>query len=183
MTEEQKEFYWNEWKREEDQYETTDFYIFLLVLHQRYALLNFSKELSEIGVKSKEKKIARLRDILYEFMIQGWFSQITDDEDGLKKYKKWSNVFETETLYEEVIQQVSTIADYENAKKEKDFNFRFTVISFIFLIITGISGFFGMNLPIIKQFSNEGAVIFSIISTIGILILWYGIFLFGRLKK
>lgn len=171
-TEEQRNFY-----------QTRDYLIFLLVLHQRYVLLNFSIELAEIGVRNNPKRISKLRDDMFEFMTQGWFSQITDDGEGLIIYRKWAGVFETQLIYEEVMQQISTIADYQSAKMEKAFNLRFTLFSFIFLIITGITGFFGMNIPVIGTFTDENAVVFSIYSSLSIIALWYFVLWIGKGRK
>jgi hypothetical protein len=127
-------------------FRTVDYYIFLLSLQQRYVLLNFSEELSEIGVKDQREKVLTLRDHLYDFLVQGWSSQITDDEDGINVFRKCQEVFESKALHDEVIGQVSAIADYQNTKKDYIFNFRFTMISILFLSITGVTGVFGMNI-------------------------------------
>ncbi|MCM3691448.1 hypothetical protein [Neobacillus niacini] len=127
-------------------FRTVDYYIFLLSLQQRFVLLNFSEKLSEIGVKDKREQVLNLRDQLYDFLVQGWSSQITDDEEGMNVYKKCLEVFESKDLHDEVIDQISAIADYQNTKKDYIFNFRFTMISILFLAITGVTGVYGMNI-------------------------------------
>lgn len=138
------------------------YYIFLLVLHQRYGLMNFSKELSEVDIKNNHGKVATLRDGLFEFIVQSWFSQVTNDERGMVIHKKWMNVFETQILHDEVLQQVSTIADHQNAKKDAAFSIKFNIVSFLFLIISGITGFFGMNIPFISTITNNMSVWYSV---------------------
>lgn len=172
LSEEQLQQFHNEIALERERFHKWDYYIFLMVLHQRYGLMNFSKELSEIGVKNNVRKVSNLREILFEFIIQGWFSQITNNESGMDIHKKWMNIFETQTLHDEVLEQVSTIADYQSAKKDSSFSFKFTIISLFFLIFTGITGFFGMNVPLIEDFSNKEAIKFSVYSTLGVLGLW-----------
>lgn len=158
---------------ERKKFQTWDYYIFLMVLHQRHCLMNFSRELSEIGVKSKMKKVGNLRDVLFEFIMQGWFSQITNDESGMDIHKRWMNVFETQTLHDEVLEQVSTIADHQKSKRDSDFSVKFNIISFFFLIVTGVTGFFGMNIPLTANDStNEFAIIFTAIFVGAIFVFW-----------
>ena len=54
--------------------------IFLLALHQRYCLMHVSRELSNLGEKKRYRDITRLRLSVLEFIVQGCFSQITNDE-------------------------------------------------------------------------------------------------------
>ncbi|MGX6443607.1 hypothetical protein ACWM35_10375 [Neobacillus sp. K501] len=173
MSEEQVRDYRKKMEEERTKYHKWDYYIFLMVLHQRYGLMNFSKELSEIGVKNKIRRVSKLREVLFEFIIQGWFSQITNNESGMDIHKKWIHVFETQTLHDEVLEQVSTIADYQSAKKDSDFSLKFTILSFVFLIITGVTGFFGMNIPYVDKFDkNSEAIWFSVWSLMGVLGFW-----------
>ncbi len=169
---EQQRDFQTEMEAERVNFQTRNYYTFLMVLHQRYGFMNFSKELSEIGFKNNLKKVANLREDLYEFIMQGWFSQITNDETGMDIYKKWTSVFETQTLHDEVLAQVSTIADYERSKKDSAFSYKFNLVSFLFLIITGVTGFFGMNIPYVNQSVNSDAVLFSFYAFFGMLGFW-----------
>lgn len=173
LSTQQLEEYNKEITAEREKFHKWDYYIFLMVLHQRYGLMNFSKELSEIGVKNNVRKVANLREFLFEFIIQGWFSQITNNESGMDIHKKWMSVFETQTLHDEVLEQVSTIADYQSAKKDSAFSFKFTLVSFFFLIISGVTGFFGMNIDLVENFSkNSEAAQFTGYAFLLVLAFW-----------
>lgn len=99
------------------QFKNTDFVIFLLVVQQRYCLMEFSKSLSKNGTKKNE--ISKLRKVMLEFITHGWFSQITNDETGMQKFKKWNQIFETEQLHNEVLDQVSTVDDFHRGNNSK----------------------------------------------------------------
>ncbi len=176
MSKQQVNDYINKVDEVKVKYHRWGYYIFLMVLHQRYCLMNFSKELSEIGIKENVKKVSNLREVLFEFIIQGWFSQITTNETGMEIHKKWISVLETQILHDEVLGQVSTIADYQSAKKDSAFLWKFNLVSFLFLIITGVTGFFGMNIPYVSTFDkNSEAIWFSVFSLVGVLVFWGGI--------
>ena len=95
-----------------EQYNRVEFYIFILALHQRYALMHFSRDLSHLGGKGKYKDISKLRSNVLEFIVQGWFSQITNNEAGMKRYERWEKIFANDKLHDEVLNQVSTVDNY-----------------------------------------------------------------------
>ncbi|MBU9712681.1 hypothetical protein [Evansella tamaricis] len=132
------------------EFKTVNFDIFLMVLHQRYCLMNFSKQLSKLGTGRYVKEVSYLRDILLEFIVQGWFSQITNDEIGMEKYKKWNEIFETESLHDEVLDQVSTIDDYHKSRFSK----RVEVVSALFLPLVTLNVFMGIGFIRIEAFST-----------------------------
>ncbi len=128
-----------------DHYISIDFDIYMMALHQRYAFMSFSRQLSTIKFKQDKKshvEISNLRKTLLEFIVQGWYSQITNDEIGMEKYKKWSTILETDMLHNEVLEQVSTLDDYTKSITAS----RFTKISAIFFPIVTLNAFIGLGI-------------------------------------
>lgn len=141
MTENEKEAYVSQLKTLEDINKTVDFDSFLLVLHQRYCLMDFSKKLSKFGSNGDFKSISKLRTIILEFIIQGWYSQITNDEIGMDKYKRWLHIFETEKLHDEVLDQVSMIDDHNKAKNSSSLE----KVSYFFFPLIMLNAFIGIG--------------------------------------
>lgn len=136
------------------QFNGVEFYIFILALHQRYCLMHFSKRLSSIGNKKNYKEVSELRSVVLEFIVQGWFSQITNHDEGMKKYEKWTRIFSNEVLHHEVLEQVETLDQYYRSR----FSNKIETVSalfmpFVFLnVIVGI-GFF--QLSELVEFQDE----------------------------
>ena len=122
-------------------FQSFEFYIFLLALHQRYCLMHFSRELSNLGEKKRYRDIARLRSSVLEFIVQGWFSQITNDEAGMKRYGRWEKIFENNKLHDEVLDQVSTVDQYYRSRTSA----KIENISSIFMPLVFLNVFMGIG--------------------------------------
>lgn len=122
-----------------------DLLIYILVLQQRYALLNYSEKLAEYTNEHNildKIAITRLRESFLDFTTQGWFGQVSGFEYLQTLFKRTKEVMEVDNLYEEVDQQIEMIDEYNHAQ----FNQLVQNISFmgIFLAITNLLG--GSNL-------------------------------------
>lgn len=115
-------------------YQTTDFDIFLLALHQRLLLMDFSNDLSEFGNSRNKKKVAELRSTLLDFTTQSWFSQITHNEMGMELYNRWQDIFENKVLFEEVFGQLQAVDEYYQTTLSKNLE-RISAIFFPILIL------------------------------------------------
>lgn len=95
-----------------DQY----FVLFLLALHQRFALMNLSQQVSEHWLRGTERERAeafgRIRDTLLEFTARGYFTQAMQREHHHRVYRHWQEVFQLEQLYREVSDEVREMHDY-----------------------------------------------------------------------
>lgn len=131
-----------------------DFYIFILSLHQRNSLMNFMEKLSYLANQSNNvSKIRKLRFDLMDFMTQGWFSQITQNELGMKLYSYWERIFCNNTLYNEISERLSSVDDYKKTERNR----RIDTISVIFLPLVLMSSIFSMNI-----LKGEGTLTISI---------------------
>lgn len=91
-------------------WETYYFDVFLLAALQRVTLLSLFERMADIRslTGSSHESRVQLRNIRYDLLVfknQCCFSQITNRERGLTLWRKWQNVFETESLLREVNEQ------------------------------------------------------------------------------
>ncbi len=91
-------------------WETYYFDVFLLAALQRVTLLSLFERMADIRslTGSSHESRVQLRNIRYDLLVfknQCCFSQITNRERGLTLWRKWQNVFETESLLSEVNEQ------------------------------------------------------------------------------
>ncbi|GAM12040.1 hypothetical protein [Mesobacillus selenatarsenatis] len=177
MIEEERVYYQKRLQNAREEYRNYCWAIFLIVLHQRYSMMNFSKTLAEIALDLENNKIKQLRSTIIEFIVQGYFSQISNDEELMSHYKKWRDILETEKLHEEILEQVSTLEDYYKRDNEETFNSKFNKVSFAFVFISAITGFFGMNIPLItgddSAIGNNFAVYISLAGVGGLTLFYY----------
>lgn len=111
------------------------FFIFILALHQRYILMDFTDRLSKHGIGESQNLHLQLLD----FTTQSWFSQITDGEIGMELYKRWQETFEVIPLYEEISRQIASVDDYQNAVVSNSFS-KFSAIFFpVVLVLSFLS--------------------------------------------
>lgn len=120
-------------------FKTIYYEIFLFSLHQRLSLLRLENLLSKYDGRNKTGHLGKLRRQMMNFVTQGWFSQITEDEVGQEIYRRWQSVFECEKLYEEVLQQIESVDEYKNSRKSQLYE-NLSIIVFPLLLILEIIG-------------------------------------------
>ncbi len=118
-------------------FNTTYFEIFTFALHQRLSLMRFENLLSQYDGDNNIGDLSKLRRQMMNFITQGWFNQITEDEIGQQIYKRWQIVFENEKLYQEVIHQIETVDEYNHALKTKTYE-NLSIFVFPLLLIMQI---------------------------------------------
>ena len=107
------------------------FLVFLLALHQRFALIGMSEQVAEHwpvnteddADEGREKVFTELRDTLLSFTARGYFAQIMQRETHHRCYRKWQDVFQLERLYGEVRDEVREMHEYlqmKQAKRQED---------------------------------------------------------------
>jgi hypothetical protein len=98
-----------------DQY----FLLFLIALHQRFALMKLSGQvasewLTTTGAKEKSRGVTdrreevfrNIRDALLVFTARGYFTQVMQRENHHVVYRKWQQTFQVAELYQEVSDEV-----------------------------------------------------------------------------
>jgi len=120
-----------------------DFIIFLLTLHQRIFLINFSDNIDYEDPFYLEKMRANYID----FMKSGWFSEIHKEEIANKIFYSWKKIFKTDELFLEVQEQLNGVNDYRNSVLDKKIN-RLTIL---FIPITLIAALFDSYLIFVME--------------------------------
>lgn len=100
----------------QDQY----FLLFLLALHQRFALIHLSEQVAECWKLSQEKKdveqnmqtFQKIRDQLLLFTARGHFLQVMQQDNHHRCYCKWREMFQLNALYDEVSKEVQDMHEY-----------------------------------------------------------------------
>jgi len=120
--------------------------LFLLVVYQRVALLEFSRRLSEVNqLLENGKLVDELRRDILNFTNWAWFSQVTNSEQGVDIWKRWRKVMEVEVLYKEVQAQLQELDEYIQARRSTLINFKIALITLLTVPATVIFSFLGAN--------------------------------------
>jgi hypothetical protein len=86
------------------------FLLFLIVLHQRFVLMDLSDRVAGEWLRGDELKRAtafeQIRDALLKFTARGYFSQVMQTEHHHAVYRRWQGTFQVELLYREVNDEV-----------------------------------------------------------------------------
>ncbi|MCL6558686.1 MAG: hypothetical protein K6U74_07740 [Firmicutes bacterium] len=154
---------------------TRDYILFLLSLHQRSTLMEFLHQLEIFGNFNDKRKIASLRSTFLDFTTQGWFSQVTTDELGMEKYRRWQNIFENKALYDEVFQQLEAVDDYNRVTTAN----KYERLSALFLPVVVLGSIFGMNFSELNNLSLQSAA--GAVVLLFILVCW-GYFAYSSKK-
>ena len=99
-----------------DQY----FLLFLLALHQRFTLMMLSEEVAKHWLaddykcndEDREKAFARIMDAFLSFTARGQFTQVMQQEHHHRCYQKWQEIFQVNSLYQEVSEEVQEMYNY-----------------------------------------------------------------------
>lgn len=89
--------------------ESQYFLLFLLALHQRFALMRMSISVCEAALLVDEERVAAFQAIqreLLEFTARGLFKQAMQRENHHVVYARWQEVFDLDRLYAEVRDEV-----------------------------------------------------------------------------
>ena len=126
------------------------FLLFLLTLHQRFALMSLSQQVSEHWLRGDEgeraKAFERIRDTLLEFTARGYFSQAMQREHHHRVYQRWQEVFQLERLYQEVNDEVREMHEFLQMRQSKKLEERLNFLTFVFGIPALLFGFLSINL-------------------------------------
>lgn len=145
-------------KRIRKNYNSIDFNLFLMAVHQKNTLMYFSNKLFEHSTKDKWKAISALRSKLNNYIAQGYFTQITTNEIGTELYRSWNGILDTDQIYREVCEQMKSVDDYNKVKASRAAGywsyllFPIFTISSLFQVITKIydySGNSGVSIKIL----------------------------------
>lgn len=101
-----------------DQY----FLVFLLALHQRFALIRLSQRVAERWTDDRDgrfSRFGRIQEDFLDFSARGYFVQVMQREHNHRFYRKWHEVFQMNALYQEVRDEVREMHDYLLTKQNE----------------------------------------------------------------
>jgi len=96
------------------------FLLFLLTLHQRFALMKLSEEVAKHWPidgdtgddEARERAFGRIRDALLSFTARGYFTQVMQREHHHRCYRRWQETFQVDRLYQEVRDEVQEMHNF-----------------------------------------------------------------------
>ncbi|HEX8146233.1 MAG TPA: hypothetical protein VF591_03440 [Pyrinomonadaceae bacterium] len=105
-----------------DQLRSQYFLLFLMALHQRFALMKLSGEVTaqwtpQSEVESRAAAFEYIQNSLLTFTARGYFAQVMQQEHYHRVYVKWREIFQVEHLYQEVSGQVREMHGYLLARR------------------------------------------------------------------
>lgn len=134
-----------------------------LVLAQRASMLRFSGEVTNVSNLSHQNvdEISSLISSLYKeyirFMNQIYFREVTAQEQGIELYDLLQSCLKMETYIKDLDSEIEELHEYVSLKEDRSRNKKASVlndIATLFLPLTVITGFFGMNMWA-DVFTNE----------------------------
>lgn len=134
-----------------------------LVLVQRASMLRFSGEVTNVSNLSHQNvdEISSLISSLYKeyirFMNQIYFREVTAQDQGIELYDLLHSCLKMETYIKDLDSEIEELHEYVSLKEDRSRNKKASVlndIATLFLPLTVITGFFGMNLWV-DVFTNE----------------------------
>ena len=97
------------------------FYLYILALHQRYALINFSIEASKLG-QNHRNKLEALKDLkekLLNFHLQWMFKHLSNITHYTVLYEKMKASLRIEEALEELNSEIHLLSEMEQLRKEE----------------------------------------------------------------
>lgn len=99
------------------------FLLFLLVLQQRFALINFSNRVSEYWLMRDEDQRAamfeQIRQDFFDFTARGYFIQVMQREHHHRCYVRWQEKFQVGLFFSEVREKVREMNDYLQSERTR----------------------------------------------------------------
>ncbi|WP_442596639.1 hypothetical protein [Neobacillus sp. D3-1R] len=152
-----------------DNLEQTYFYLYLLVLQQKYTLLKLSIEagslhehISKLTVSEQSETVNNFKERVIRFIVRGNYRQASYITHHADLYKIIRQRLGIDELLEELHNELEALSsfidikeDREHRKKEASTNLMIQLITLVFLPISVLSGIFGMNIPFITQHSTN----------------------------
>jgi hypothetical protein len=165
-----------------DQY----FLLFLMALHQRFALMRLSQDVSEHCLsgckKDRVEAFERIRSALLEFTARGYFTQIMQRERHHRVYRKWREVFMLDELYREVSDEVRELHECLLSEQTRRLEQRVNWLGALIGVPALVMGFLSINLYGITS-KGEGLPIWLALSVCflgGVVLAGLGLWLLQR---
>ncbi|OQW99075.1 MAG: hypothetical protein BWK80_63495 [Desulfobacteraceae bacterium IS3] len=138
------------------------FLLFLLALHQRFALMMLSEKVAHNWLIKTDKASAVKREDIFEdirsqmllFTARGYFAQIMQRDHHHRCYLKWQEIFQTERLYREISDEIREMHEYAMMQQYRRLERRISRLGAFIGIPSLILMYLGIN---IKGFTIPAA--------------------------
>ncbi len=147
--------------------QTVYFQMFSLLLMLRATILKFSKEVSdiakEIDKKGTDIKVENLYKRYIQFVNSFYFREITAKDQGLELYDQAREVLRIDSDIKDLDNEIGELHSYISMKEESENTKKMDRLQywgFPLLILSLLTGFFGMNIWFIESISNWLKVLF-----------------------
>jgi hypothetical protein len=144
------------------------FQMFLLITYYRASLIRFSNEIAEIAkdFQTENKDIPKklktdLRDLhtrFMKFMNVHWFTEVSNQDQGIELFQKMRDAFEIEPMYDQVkdeIERADELVELIHQQKIERFQDSAGKIGLTFAFLAVITGFLGMNFTEVEYLRNN----------------------------
>lgn len=134
----------------------------VILLAQRASILKFSQEVSTISDRTRDTlqvrkihdDVERLHAAYIRFVNRLWFTEITPQEQGIEMYHQAVAVMRLKSDMDDLQTEIKELFEYvslKQSKSESQLIMTLTFLGAIFLPLTFVTGFFGMNLKFITD--------------------------------
>lgn len=150
--------------------ENTYLYLYLLALHQKYALLHLSAQASQLSYElnlyqddpaEQSRILRRMKDRIVKFMLRSSYKQVSRSTHHAMFYEWMRSRLKIDDLFSELHEALEALGSLTETAEQKQrqeeeerkrteverFNKKITGISAIFLPLSIITGIYGMNVP------------------------------------
>lgn len=122
------------------------------ILQQRNIMRMFAHKLVTSNQKGKRAHPGKLQADFIDFITHGMLNDISDNNVITKFYKRWTNIFDSANIYEEVSKKLNVVDEY----KQTQFSRKMELISAIIFPALFIG-----NIVTVGLLKTEDAVSFS----------------------
>ncbi len=117
------------------------------------------------SVKQFKKHVRETLEVFLRFNHRYWFHEISNQVQASDFFQRWSHQLGSDALYNEVREEARDINEYLDAdrmRKQTDNAMRLTVVSSCGMVGTVVTGFLGMNIYAMADYTTwEKALIFG----------------------
>ena len=128
------------------------FYVFIFAMQQRNIMRMFAHKLVTSNQQGKRAHPGKLQADFIDFITHGMLNDISDNNVITKFYKRWTNIFDSANIYEEVSKKLNVVDEY----KQTQFSRKMELISAIIFPALFIG-----NIVTVGLLKTEDAVSFS----------------------
>ena len=116
------------------------------------------------SVKQFKKHVRETLEVFLRFNHRYWFHEISNQVQASDFFRLWSHQLGSDALYDEVREEARDINEYldaDRARKQTDNTMRLTVVSACGMVGTVVTGFLGMNIYAMSDYTaTEKTLVF-----------------------